>query len=279
VGEFSDATLVLFGHGSSVNSESAAPVLRHAQELSRRKAFAEVCPAFWKQEPFLADVCKSLRTSRAFLVPFFISEGYFTEETIPRDLGFRSDSGFARVRDLDGRTLYYTKPVGTHKKMTGVLLAHAQQVVRQFPFPHLPPESDITLFIAGHGTEQNERSRAVIEHQAAELRALNRYAAVHPIYLEEAPRIAACYSLSRTRHIVVVPFFISDGMHVYEDIPVLLGEPKRVVEARIRQSLPTWRNPTERQGKLVWYSSSIGSDPLMPELILDRVREASRREF
>lgn len=278
VDEFDDAALVLFGHGSTVNPDTAAPVLRHAQELARGRIFAEVRPAFWKQEPLLTDVWPTLKCRRVFFVPFFISEGYFTEETIPRALGFRNDSGFERVREVAGGTLIYTKPVGTHEKMTGVLLARAEQVVRQFPFPHRPPDKELTLFVAGHGTEQNEQSRAAIEHQVRQIAALDRYAAVHAVYIEETPRIAECYSLSRTRNMVVVPFFISDGMHVSEDIPVLLGESKRIVEERLRQALPTWRNPAEKHGKLVWYSSSVGSEPLMTELILDRVREAAAQK-
>jgi len=74
---------------------------------------------------------------------------------------------------------------------------------------------------------------------------------------------------------VVVPFFISDGLHTQEDIPVLLGEAKRTVEQRLAAGQPTWRNPTEKNGKLVWYSPSVGSAPELAEVILERVREAA----
>jgi sirohydrochlorin cobaltochelatase len=92
--------------------------------------------------------------------------------------------------------------------------------------------------------------------------------------MEEAPRISECYQLARTKHIVIVPFFISDGLHSYEDIPVMLGEPARLVQERIKSGQPTWRNPTEQQGKHVWYSASIGAEPHLAEVILDRVKEA-----
>ena len=36
-----------------------------------------------------------------------------------------------------------------------------------------------------------------------------------------------CHALAQTKNLVVVPFFISDGLHTQEDIPVLLGEPER----------------------------------------------------
>jgi sirohydrochlorin ferrochelatase len=65
-------------------------------------------------------------------------------------------------------------------------------------------------------------------------------------------------------------------MHVREDIPILLGEPERVVRERLAAGQPTWRNPTGRNGKMVWYASAVGSEPGMADVILERVREAAR---
>jgi sirohydrochlorin cobaltochelatase len=79
--------------------------------------------------------------------------------------------------------------------------------------------------------------------------------------------------MTSARNIVMVPFFISDGLHSYEDIPVMLGEPERIVQKRYKEGQPTWRNPTEKKGKLVWYTPSIGNEPHLPEVILERVRE------
>jgi sirohydrochlorin cobaltochelatase len=267
---FSDATLVLVGHGSTTNAESSGPVYQHAAELRRRKLFADVREAFWKQEPDVRQVLASLSTARVFIVPLFISEGYFSIQVIPRELGF--DDRF--VRKTPNSTLYYCGPVGTHESMTGVLLARARGIISQFPFPRAPDSRDITLFIAGHGTGENENSRKAIEWQVERIRATNEYADVQAVFMEEEPRIGQWHLLARTKHVVVVPFFISDGMHVREDIPVLLGEPKRTVEQRLAEGRPTWRNPTERQGKLVWYASAIGTEPHIADVILERVREA-----
>jgi len=57
---------------------------------------------------------------------------------------------------------------------------------------------------------------------------------------------------------------------------VLLGEPKRVVQERLANRQPTWRNPTERNGKLVWYAATVGTEPSIPDVILKRVNESSR---
>jgi sirohydrochlorin cobaltochelatase len=135
------------------------------------------------------------------------------------------------------------------------------------------------LFVAGHGTEQNENSRQAIDRQVELLRARKEFAAVHAIFLEEDPRIPECYRLAQTKSIVVVPFFISDGMHTQEDIPVLLGETKSVVRQRLASGQPAWRNPTEKNGRLVWYAPAVGTATEVAEVILERVREMVRQKL
>lgn len=270
---FTDAALVILGHGTTLNAESAAPVLQHAAELRSRRLFAEVRPAFWKQEPQIKTVLAELTHPRVFLAPLFISEGYFSTDVIPRELGFHfPDQLRSRVGDTEQ---IYCVPVGTHASMTRVILSRAAGVVAKFPFPRAPKPQDITLFIAGHGTERNANSRRAIERQVEIIRAQNLYAAVHAVFMEEEPRIAGCHALAQTKYCVMVPFFISDGLHAVEDIPVLLGEPERLVKERLAAGQPTWRNPTEKHGKLFWYSPSVGTDPVMSEVILERVREAA----
>ena len=271
---YSDAALVLLGHGSTQNAESSAPVCQHGAELRRRGLFAAVQEAFWKQEPQIKNVLAAISAPRVFIVPLFISEGYFSEEVIPRELGFSlSDDQKSRITQLASGLTHYCKPIGTHDSMTDLLLARSRETVEKFPFPRAPKPKDITLFIAGHGTERSENSRKAIERQVELIRAKNLYAAIHAIFMEETPRIAECYQLAQTRNIVIVPFFLSDGMHTQEDIPVMLGEPERIVKQRLAAGQLTWRNPTERHGKLVWYAPAVGTEPRIADVILERVVE------
>jgi len=266
---FSDATLILLGHGTTRNEDSSVPVFQHAAELRRRGIFAAVREAFWKQAPAVGRVLAEVTTPRAFIVPIFISEGYFAHEVIPQALGFSKN----RAVKTGNHTLCYTKPIGTHDSMTGVLLARAREVVKEFPQSRAPQPAETTLFIAGHGTGRNENSRRPIERQVELIRARRLFADVHAVFMEETPGISECCTLAQTRDLVVVPFFISDGLHCTEDIPVLLGEPKRLVEERLRTGQATWHNPTERHGKRVWYAKAAGTDPGVADVILERVRE------
>jgi len=269
---FSDAVLVVLGHGTELNAGSAAPVFQHALELRRRKIFAGVREAFWKQEPQIKTVLAGISAPRIFIAPLFISEGWFAAEIIPKELGFSFPNNL-KLKTQNSE-VFYCHPVGSHDSMTKIILSRAEEVVRQFPFPRAPKNSETTLFIAGHGTEKNANSRRVIERQVELIRAMKFYGAVRAIFLEESPRIEECYSLAQTRNVIVVPFFISDGLHTQEDIPVLLGEAKRVVEQRIAAGQPAWRNPTEKNGKLVWYAPAVGTEPHMADVIMERVSEA-----
>lgn len=273
--DFSDAALVVLGHGSTLHPEAGATVFQHAAELRGRRCFAEVREGFWKQQPRVTQILPSFTTPRVFVAPLFAADGHFSDVIIPQALGFSGQGIEGRLLRRQGQMWVLCKAVGTHELITEVVSARGREIVQAFPFPHKPAEQETTLFIAGHGTEQNENSRKAVEHQVELLRAQHNYADVKPLFLDEEPRIGECYRLAQTRNIVVVPFFMSNGMHVSEDIPRLLGESERELRRRLNEGKAPWRNPTERHGKLVWYAATVGTAPGIADIIMQRVREAS----
>ena len=115
-----DAALLIVGHGSTVNPDSSAPSLAHAAEIRRRNLFADVMCAFWKEEPSLRDAMSFFEDPEireVYVVPNFISEGYFTETVIPRELEL---SGRTTTR-ANGQVWKYCEPVGNHAHMTELL--------------------------------------------------------------------------------------------------------------------------------------------------------------
>jgi sirohydrochlorin cobaltochelatase len=273
-----DAALLLIAHGSSVNEDSARAAREHAERIRSRGWFREVAVAFWKQEPFVVGALERPAAARVFVAPLFISEGYFTEQAIPEALGLKDPAAddFARCQRRDGKAVWYCRPVGTHEAMTSVLLDRAAEVVTRHPFPRVPPERETALVLAGHGTDRNANSRRAIEWHAERIRRLERFAEVHSVFIEEPPRIADARAITRAPNLVVVPFFISDGLHTAEDIPVLLGATEETVRERRAAGLSPWRNPTSRDGRRIWYAATAGTDPLVAEVVLARVREAER---
>lgn len=273
---FSDATLLIIGHGSTVNGDSGATVLQHAAALRACGRFADVRAAFFKIEPRIGPALAEIRTPRVFVVPLFVSEGYFTRQAIPCELGLPAgaqDVMPCTVR-LDGRDVIYCHPVGTHPLMTEIILNRAAAALGSQPstINHQPSTA---LVIAGHGTSLNPDSRKSIDQQVERIAARNLFAEVHPAFLEEEPRIADIPRFVHAPRIVVVPFFMSDGLHVCEDIPVLLGEDEAVVQQRLKAGEWPWQNPTERAGKTIFYTPGVGSEPGIADVILERVRAAA----
>ena len=286
---FSDATLLIIGHGSAANGDSSETVIRHASELRRRGLFAGVREAFFKCEPRIGAALADIRTARIFVVPLFVSEGYFTRQAIPCELGFPagSQSVIPCTVQVEGRSVTYCHPVGTHPLMTEIILGRAgAALARTAPSPPArPPDErchgdgalhpDTALVIAGHGTKLNPDSRKSIEWQVELITARGLFAEVSSAFLEEEPRIADISRFVKAPRIVVVPFFMSDGLHVCEDIPVLLGESAEVVQSRLHAGQWPWRNPTERNGKTIFYTPGVGSEPGIADIILERASAAA----
>jgi sirohydrochlorin ferrochelatase len=55
----------------------------------------------------------------------------------------------------------------------------------------------------------------------------------------------------------------------------MLGASAESVQERFQRGEPTWINPTSLQGKRVWYGRSIGTAPMMADVVMDRVRESA----
>lgn len=274
---YPEAALVLVAHGSSRNAGSAVPAYQHGDELRRRGLFAEVTEAFCQQEPSLTGVLRRVFSPTVYVVPLFISDGWFTETVVPTELGLRAPgaTSFPRSQVRGRQTIVYCRAVGSHPAMSEVLIGRARSIVRSRPFPGPPADSDLALLIAGHGTSYSPGSRKSIEDQVRTLSALGRFAEVRGVFLEEDPKVSDAWDLVAARNLVLVPFFMSDGLHTQEDIPAMLGESSEAIGKRLAAGQPTWRNPTERHGKRLWCAGAVGTEPLMVEVILQRVAEAA----
>lgn len=256
------SALLIVGHGSTENPDSSTPYFDHADEIRSRGLFGEVHCCFWKEEPSMREARYMIDADEVYVVPDFISEGYFTQEIIPRELEF--DGPTTRRH---GKTWHYTLPVGVHDSMTDLLLRRAREVA-----PGVDP-AETTLFIVGHGTGLNQNSTKAIRDQADAIKASGAgYAEVLDAYMEEQPFIADWDQLASTPNVVVVPFFIADGLHSYQDIPVLLGMESEVGAAASQREVFR-HNPHPLRGKTLFYSSAIGTGRHMADVILDQVAD------
>jgi sirohydrochlorin cobaltochelatase len=84
--------------------------------------------------------------------------------------------------------------------------------------------------------------------------------------MEEPPLVSDWASLAETRDVVVVPFFISDGLHSYEDIPALLG-----IDGKTG-------GPHELHGRSIFYSTAIGTDARFADVIIEQAASFDQRK-
>lgn len=260
-----NSALLIVGHGSTENPDSSTPYFEHAEEIRRRGLFAEVHCCFWKEEPSIREASYLIDSEEVYVVPDFISEGYFTQDVIPREL--RLSGPTTEVR---GKTYHYCLPVGVHRSMTGLILKRAREVA-----PGIDP-AETTLIITGHGTGLNQNSTKAIRDQVELIAASGAgYAAVLDAFMEEPPLIAEWDQMAKTPNVVVVPFFISDGLHSYQDIPVMLGMENEVGPAASQREIFR-HNPHHLRGKTLYYTSAIGTERLLADVILDQISDFDR---
>ncbi len=257
----SQSALLILGHGSTENPDSSQPTWDLADKIHDSGEFSSVHCAFWKEEPSFRQIFASIDEDLIFAVPNFISEGYFTREVLPRELEL--DGTTTRRGD---KTVFYCDPVGIHPTMTKLLARRAVEILDDRARPQ-----DSALIIVGHGTNLNKKSTEAITNQVEALRDENLpFAQILDAYMEEPPFIADWREMTDATNVVVVPFFIADGLHSFQDIPVLLGIESEPTAAASQLSVFR-ENPIERDGRRLFYSRAIGTAPQMSEVILDQV--------
>lgn len=266
--------LVIVAHGSHLNPDSSTPTYEHADTVREAGVFDEVRTAFWKEEPSFRDVLRTLESDDVYVVPMFISEGYFTEQIIPRELrldewdvadwgsdGTSADSATLTATDAPDKTVHYCGPVGTHDAMTDVVVRRAETITGD---PDVG--TGFGLAVVGHGTERNANSAKAIRYHAERLRDLDRFDEVHSLYMDEEPEVDDITEFFDSDDVVVVPLFIADGFHTQEDIPEDMG---------LTDDYRTGYDvPTSVDGHRIWYAGAVGTERLMADVVLERARDA-----
>jgi len=208
-----------------------------------------------------------------YVVPLFVSEGYFTEQVIPREL--RLDGWSVAAWDSDGvsathatftpsdveKTVHYCGPVGTHDAMTDVIVRRAESVTGD---PHVG--DGFALAVVGHGTERNANSAKAIRYHADRLRDQGRFEDVLALFMDEEPDVGDLAEHVTASDVVLVPLFVADGYHTQEDIPEDVG---------LTDDYRTGYDvPAEVGGHRVWYAGAVGTEPLVADVILERAADA-----
>jgi sirohydrochlorin cobaltochelatase len=229
--------LLLVAHGTQRYADAGGAVHAHAATLRAADCFAEVAVGFLNGSPTLAEALASLVPSVVHVVPFFMEQGWFVREAVPRAL-----------KNVPGRRLHYHPPVGTHPG----LAALAARRVR------LATGADAARFAVlpvGHGSARSPGRPLALHQHAGAVAAMGKFGPVRAAFLEEPPFVADALRDWRTLPVAVLGFFAGDGGHVREDLPALLA-----AEHAQRGA----------SGAPVLDLGTIGDDAEMPRIILEQ---------
>ena len=240
--------LLLLGHGSHLHDESSKSVYQHARRLRKAGGFCEVRVGFWKEEPSLSRALDGCDADDIIVVPLFISTGYFTRQIIPREL--RLNGPIVRRQ---GRVIRYADPVGGHPAMASVIVERAVDA---------GGTKESAVVVLGHGTDQSAHSETHIYRQANRVRALNRFAEVTTVFLDQEPSLGLVWERTTASDIVVVPLFMANGWHVGQTIPC---------------DLSLDGHDVIRGGRHLRVSEAVGTHAALADVIIEVARNALNR--
>ena len=239
--------LVIVGHGSHLNEDSSLPVFEHAARIRETGEFDEVVECFWKEEPSMRHVLDTVESEDVCVVPAFISEGYFTQQVIPRELGLEGP-----LTKKGGKTVRYAGPLGTFEGMPDVILERTGDLMRGKEV-----SGRKALVLLGHGTDLNKNSGGVIYLNAGRIRERGIYDLVEVGFLDQEPEIDIVVEGIDAPNVILIPLFIAEGWHTRETIP---------------QDLDLVGEVTPRDEKTIFYGAPVGTHPSMANLIAARAR-------
>lgn len=209
------AAVLLVGHGSQLSPDSSEPVHRLRRDLHGSGSFPEVRVAFWKEEPALSHAFDLVERQDVFVVPVFMSEGYFTRTVVPRELGLPRPPGHRA-----GRRVHCCRPVGASARIV--------EIVRDRALSSTAAPSRTDLVVVGHGTDRSPSSGDTTRSVAEALAARGDFLRVRAAFLDQAPRLPELVGAERppaerdaadAAEVVIVPFFVSRGWHVGTTLP------------------------------------------------------------
>ena len=238
-------SLLIIGHGSSSSKAAEDAVRKHVETLKSSNRFWQVRSYFLMQ----GDVAPEVPAGEVFLLPFFMSDGYFVNTKISEvfDLkDFKSETAKG--------TLHQCAAIGVDPELSDVLfeMAMGRAIANAFD----PLETAVVLI--AHGSEKNDASFKAALMQRDKLDLRGAFKSVDAAFLEQEPSISKVLQRvsENGRRVICLGLFASDGPHASEDVPAEINE---------------WIQNQSSGFFQVYYEGPVGNRPEIVKLIQDSV--------
>lgn len=163
--------------------------------------------AYVKGEPALEGALRNSGERPVFILPLCLNDGKFHREIIP-----------AQVRETDSGTASFLPPLFEEKQ--GLLEILHSQIER---FTPLLRKEETDLILVSHGTAGTCEDDTLLSWLALLSPGFNAY---RRACVKTKPQFKNVMTASRKNNLLVLPFFLSMGSHVMQDIPRMLGLPE-----------------------------------------------------
>lgn len=233
-------SVIIVAHGSRVSDEAQEAAIQHAFTLQQSHRYGVVDVCFLsrdKSPPILPD-------GEVFLLPFFMSNGYFVSNRIPEL--FKLENG---QRIEIGRKLYLCDALGTDPELAGIIAAMAQDICRDQNY-----ESEkVRLVLVAHGSEKSSASAEATYLQQQAVKDRSEFNDVSVAFLNEAPYLDSVLTTDYEDGLplILVGLFAAEGPHAMEDVP---------------GAIASWRRKSA-SARAVHYAGAIGRRPEIVKLI------------
>ncbi|MEX1034990.1 MAG: CbiX/SirB N-terminal domain-containing protein [Sneathiella sp.] len=232
--------MIIVAHGSRVSDNAQDAAIQHAATLQQSNRYGRVDIYFLARDeaiPILPD-------GEIFLLPFFMSNGYFVSNRIPELFELQ---GGRRIES--DRQLYLCDALGTDPELAGIIAAMAHDVCHDHDYA---PEK-IRLVLVAHGSEKSPAPAETTFLQQRAVEGRGEFAEVSVAFLNEPPFLEEVLAAHHEDDapLVLVGLFAADGPHASEDVP---------------GAIANWRKQFARNGE-IHYAGAIGPRPEIVRLI------------
>ena len=250
-----EAALLIAGHGSDRAPASADAATRHAAAIAERGLFAECAAGFLKGGVPLDGALAALRAPVVYIVPHFMSAGYFVQTRIPEALDLDG-----RETARAGRSLRLTDPLASSPALSTLMMERAYEAAAA---GQIDPKA-ATFVVVGHGSTKSPASSRSTREHAARTIGQRKFAKVVTAFLEQPPDAAETIG-ALDGPAVVTGFFAAEGFHGDQDMRDIMGLG------------PGETRTTTRTGDPAVYTGAIGADPAVADILIDLVRAFDAR--
>jgi sirohydrochlorin cobaltochelatase len=124
--------VAIIGHGTKRSAESRSAAEEQAATLRASSLVAEVIAVYLDDEPSIRDAYTLTTAPHLIAVPYFVASGSHTTRDLPGELGLDAKQTVGKVQ---GRSVYYTPPVGEADSLCELVL----DLAREAGAPLYPP--------------------------------------------------------------------------------------------------------------------------------------------